>query len=165
MSSFKCNIEISKDNMIDNRLTKALEMLSVNSEYIIEFTNSELAYIIYKYMKDVVDVDMYESNMAVDVTLSYLTINEENEDEKVAIINQIVDHFGASVFNCSSVKQIDLNIEKYSINLQAIYKKIFKYALVRKATEWTSDVEVVYDEVMHFTNNAWLFDYIKNEEE
>lgn len=165
MSSFKCNIEISKDNMIDNRLTKALEMLSVNSEYIIEFTNSELAYIIYKYMKDVVDVDMYESNMAIDVTLSYLTINEENEDEKVAIINQIVDHFGASVFNCSSVKQIDLNIEKYSINLQAIYKKIFKYALVRKATEWTSDVEVVYDEVMHFTNNAWLFDYIKNEEE
>lgn len=165
MSSFKCNIEISKDNMIDNRLTKALEMLSVNSEYIIEFTNSELAYIIYKYMKDVVDVDMYESNMAVDVTLSYLTINEENEDEKVAIINQIVDHFGASVFNCSSVKQIDLNIEKYSINLQAIYKKIFKYALVRKATEWTSDIEVVYDEVMHFTNNAWLFDYIKNEEE
>lgn len=165
MSSFKCNIEISKDNMIDNRLTKALEMLSVNSEYIIEFTNSELAYIIYKYMKDVVDVDMYESNMAVDVTLSYLTINEENEDEKVAIINQIVDHFGASVFNCSSVKQIDLSIEKYSINLQAIYKKIFKYALVRKATEWTSDVEVVYDEVMHFTNNAWLFDYIKNEEE
>lgn len=165
MSSFKCNIEISKDNMIDNKLTKALEMLSVNSEYIIEFTNSELAYIIYKYMKDVVDVDMYESNMAVDVTLSYLTINEENEDEKVAIINQIVDHFGASVFNCSSVKQIDLNIEKYSINLQAIYKKIFKYALVRKATEWTSDVEVVYDEVMHFTNNAWLFDYIKNEEE
>ena len=103
--------------------------------------------------------------MAVDVTLSYLTINEENEDEKVAIINQIVDHFGASVFNCSSVKQIDLSIEKYSINLQAIYKKIFKYALVRKATEWTSDVEVVYDEVMHFTNNAWLFDYIKNEEE
>lgn len=165
MSSFKCNIEISKDNMIDNRLTKALEMLSVNSEYIIEFTNSELAYIIYKYMKDVVDVDMYESNMAIDVTLSYLTINEENEDEKVAIINQIVDHFGASVFNCSSVKQIDLSIEKYSINLQAIYKKIFKYALVRKATEWTSDVEVVYDEVMHFTNNAWLFDYIKNEEE
>ena len=165
MSSFKCNIEISKDNMIDNKLTKALEMLSVNSEYIIEFTNSELAYIIYKYMKDVVDVDMYESNMAIDVTLSYLTINEENEDEKVAIINQIVDHFGASVFNCSSVKQIDLNIEKYSINLQAIYKKIFKYALVRKATEWTSDVEVVYDEVMHFTNNAWLFDYIKNEEE
>ena len=165
MSSFKCNIEISKDNMIDNRLTKALEMLSVNSEYIIEFTNSELAYIIYKYMKDVVDVDMYESNMAVDVTLSYLTINEENEDEKVAIINQIVDHFGASVFNCSSVKQIDLSIEKYSINLQAIYKKIFKYALVRKATEWTSDIEVVYDEVMHFTNNAWLFDYIKNEEE
>lgn len=165
MSSFKCNIEISKDNMIDNRLTKALEMLSVNSEYIIEFTNSELAYIIYKYMKDVVDVDMYESNMAIDVTLSYLTINEENEDEKVAIINQIVDHFGASVFNCSSVKQIDLNIEKYSINLQAIYKKIFKYALVRKATEWTSDIEVVYDEVMHFTNNAWLFDYIKNEEE
>ena len=165
MSSFKCNIEISKDNMIDNRLTKALEMLSVNSEYIIEFTNSELAYIIYKYMKDVVDVDMYESNMAIDVTLSYLTINEENEDEKVAIINQIVDHFGASVFNCSSVKQIDLSIEKYSINLQAIYKKIFKYALVRKATEWTSDIEVVYDEVMHFTNNAWLFDYIKNEEE
>lgn len=165
MSSFKCNIEISKDNMIDNRLTKALEMLSVNSEYIIEFTNSELAYIIYKYMKDIVDVDMYESNMAIDVTLSYLTINEENEDEKVAIINQIVDHFGASVFNCSSVKQIDLSIEKYSINLQAIYKKIFKYALVRKATEWTSDVEVVYDEVMHFTNNAWLFDYIKNEEE
>lgn len=165
MSSFKCNIEISKDNMIDNKLTKALEMLSVNSEYIIEFTNSELAYIIYKYMKDVVDVDMYESNMAIDVTLSYLTINEENEDEKVAIINQIVDHFGASVFNCSSVKQIDLSIEKYSINLQAIYKKIFKYALVRKATEWTSDVEVVYDEVMHFTNNAWLFDYIKNEEE
>lgn len=165
MSSFKCNIEISKDNMIDNKLTKALEMLSVNSEYIIEFTNSELAYIIYKYMKDVVDVDMYESNMAIDVTLSYLTINEENEDEKVAIINQIVDHFGASVFNCSSVKQIDLSIEKYSINLQAIYKKIFKYALVRKATEWTSDIEVVYDEVMHFTNNAWLFDYIKNEEE
>lgn len=165
MSNFKCNIEISKDNMIDNKLTKALEMLSVNSEYIIEFTNSELAYIIYKYMKDVVDVDMYESNMAIDVTLSYLTINEENEDEKVAIINQIVDHFGASVFNCSSVKQIDLSIEKYSINLQAIYKKIFKYALVRKATEWTSDIEVVYDEVMHFTNNAWLFDYIKNEEE
>ena len=28
-----------------------------------------------------------------------------------------------------------------------------------------NDVEVVYDEVMHFTNNAWLFDYIKNEEE
>lgn len=165
MSSFKCNIEISKDNMIDNKLTKALEMLSVNSEYIIEFTNQELAYIIYKYMKDIVDVDMYESNMSVDVTLSYLNINEDNEDEKEAIINQIVDHFGASVFNCSSAKQIDLGLNKYSINLQTIYKKIFKYAVIRKATEWTSDIEVVYDEVMHFTNNAWLFDYIKNEEE
>lgn len=165
MSNFKCNIEISKDNMIDNKLTKALEMLSVSSEYIIEFTNTELTYIIFKYMKDVVDVDMFESNMSLDVTLGYLTMNEDNEVEKEAIINQIVDHFGASVFNCSKASQVDLSFNQYSINLQTIYKKIFKFALIRKATEWTSDIEVVYDEVMHFTNNEWLFNYIKNEEE
>lgn len=163
MSNFKCNIEISKDNMIDNKLTKALEMLSVNSEYVIEFTNTELAYIIYKYMKDVVDIDMYESNMEMDVVLSTLTINEDNDNEKMILIDQIVDHFGASVFNCSSIKQIDLSKNKYSVNMQTIYKKIFKYAITRKATDWQSDLEVVYDEVMHFTNNAWLFNYIKNE--
>lgn len=163
MSNFKCNIEISKDNMIDNKLTKALEMLSVNSEYIIEFTNTELAYIIYKYMKDVVDIDMYESNMQMDVVLNTLIINEDNDDEKMILIDQIVDHFGASVFNCSSIKQIDLSKNKYSVNMQTIYKKIFKYAITRKATDWQSDLEVVYDEVMHFTNNTWLFNYIKNE--
>lgn len=165
MSNFRCNIEMSKNNMIDNRLTKALEMLSVESEYVLEFTVNELTTMLYQYMKDKVDIDLYEAGISIDINYSTLLINEENETEKLTVLTQIADYFGKQTLHCSSVNQLDLNKTSYAINIYSLFKKIFKYAAVQNSSDWRNDFKVVYKEISHFTHNDWLYNYIKNEEE
>lgn len=165
MSNFRCNIEMSKNSMIDNRLTKALEMLSVESEYILEFTTAELTAMLYQYMKDKVDIDLYEAGITIDLGYSTLLINEENESEKLAVLTQIADFFGKQTLHCSSVSQLDLSKTSYSVNIFSLFKKIFKYAAIQNSSDWRNDFKVVYKEISHFTHNEWLYNYIKNEEE
>ena len=146
-------VELNNIDYSDNKLIKALDVLSDSIEYKVEMSYEEIDDMASEYLLKELDIYLDVSNMYVESHEGRLYY--DNIFEASIITNQMLQHFGNSLIHPGGASELQYY---YEFNPVVFIKKLSKFGYIENDGY---KISITFNQADEFTN-TWIYKYIQN---
>lgn len=148
----KTECKLDNVDLSDHMLVSSLEGISSDIDYKIELNFDEINELLTLYIEDKLEINLKDYGMELDTQKDRLYF--EDIYATTYVINELVKHFGKSVFVSDESFECT---RYYTIKPDVLIRKIAKFGVGEFSTE---GCEISYNCAYEFTQ-SWIYKYIK----
>ena len=151
----KFNVDLLDTDYRDENLLRAFDNISANTKYRLILTNDEMKEVVERYLIEVLDINLEDSNMRLDFDTNKLYY--EDDYESIVIFKKLLKHYGKGVVSART--EFD---DSYIVNPLIFIRKMTKFGLIKQTI---ADGFILYFDQADELMNTWIYKYLKNKEE